>query len=107
MGNKDTAAERIKKLEEQIAKKRAELVRVKGRLSEKERKARTRKLIQIGGLAEIAGLLESDEGFLLGALLNAAEISPDSERWKSLKGKGDSLLKEGEAFRKKSQMKEG
>ena len=107
MGNKDVAAERIKKLEEQIAKKRAQLVREKGRLSEKERKARTRKFIQIGGLAEIAGLVEFDHGFLLGALLNVAEISSDSERWKTLKAKGDSLLKEREAARKKSQNKEG
>ena len=107
MGNNEFSFERVKKLEEQIAKKRAALVREKGRLSEKERKARTRKLIEIGGLAEIAGLLESDPGFLLGAFLNVAEISVDSERWKSLKTKGDGPLKERAASRKKSQKKEG
>jgi hypothetical protein len=107
MTTKETAAERIKRLEEQIAKKRAALVREKGRLSEKERKTRTRKLIEMGGLAEIAGLLESDPGFILGALLNLAEVSSDSERWKSLKTKGDGLLKEREAARKKSRKKEG
>ena len=107
MGTKKAPAERIKRLEEQIAKKRAALVREKGRLSEKERKARTRKLIEIGGLAEIAGLLEFDPGFLLGSFLNIAEVSSDSERWKSLKTKGDGLLKEREAARKKSQKKEG
>ena len=74
MTTKETAAERIKRLEEQIAKKRAALVREKGRLSEKERKTRTRKLIEMGGLAEIAGLLESDPGFILGALLNLSLI---------------------------------
>ena len=107
MGTKETPVERIKRLEEQIAKKRAALVREKGRLSEKERKARTRKLIEIGTLVEIAGLFESDPGFLLGALLNAAENSADSERWKSLKARGDGLLRERESSRKKSQKKEG
>ncbi len=105
MGNKDTLENRIKKLEEQVAKKRAELVRAKGRISEKERKARTRRLIQIGGLAEIAGLLEADSGFLLGVLLSAAETSADSQFWKSLKIRGDVVLLEREAARKKS--KEG
>jgi len=105
MENKDSSDGRIKKLEEQIAKKRAELVRAKGLISEKERKARTRKLIQIGGLAEIAGLLEADSGFLLGVLLSAAETSVDSQSWKSLKIRGDVVLLEREAARKKA--KEG
>jgi hypothetical protein len=107
MEKKQAGLERIKKLEEQIAKKRAELIRQKGRLSEKDRRARTRKLIQVGGLADIAGLLEADHGFLLGVLLNASEISLDSERWKTTKLKGDILLKERDAARKKSVKKEG
>lgn len=101
MGNKEAAAKKIRRLEEQIAKKKAALIREKGRLSEKERKARTRNLIQIGGLAEIAELAESDHGFLLGYLMQAKDISPDSGDWKRLKAKGDSILKEREAARKK------
>lgn len=101
MGNKEAAAEKIKKLEEQIAKKKAALIREKGRLSEKERKARTRKLIQIGGLAELAGLADAEPGFLLGYLMEAAKVSPDSAEWRRLKAKGDSVLNEREAARKK------
>ena len=101
MGNKIAAEDRIKKLEEQIAKKKAALIREKGRQSEKERKARTRKLIQIGGLAEVAELVDADPGFLLGHLMQAKDISPESGDWKRLKAKGDSVLKEREAARKK------
>ena len=101
MGNKIAAEDRIKKLEEQIAKKKAALIREKGRQSEKERKARTRKLIQIGGLAEVAELVDADPGFLLGHLMQGKDISPESGDWKRLKAKGDSVLKEREAARKK------
>ena len=101
MGNKIAAGDRIKKLEEQIAKKKAALIREKGRQSEKERKARTRKLIQIGGLAEVAELIDADPGFLLGHLMQAKDISPESGDWKRLKAQGDSVLKEREAARKK------
>ena len=103
MENKSISAqEKIKKLEELIAKKKALLVREKGRLSEKERKARTRRLIQIGGLAEIAGLVEADSGFILGYLMRAKEIEESSAEWQGLKSKGDAILKEREAARKKA-----
>ncbi len=102
MVDKEKAAlEKIKKLEEAIAKKKALLVRVKGSLSQKERKARTRKLIEIGGLVDIAGLTDSDHGFILGVLLKARDISPTSEKYQELKSKGDSLLKEREKARNK------
>lgn len=100
---KDTSNnDKVRKLEELIAKKKAELIREKGRLSQKARKERTRKLIQVGGLAEIAQLGESDPGFLLGCLLKAAQVETDSGEWKILKAKGDSILKEREAARKKN-----
>ena len=101
METKEETVARIKKLEEQIAKKQALLVRVKGSLSVKERKARVRRLIGIGSLAEIAGLTDSPPGFLLGCLLEAKDISPDSAKWRGLKAKGDAILKEREAARKK------
>jgi len=101
MDNKDEAVRRIKKLEEHIAKKQALLIRVKGSLSVKERKARVRRLIEIGSLAEIAELTDSPPGFLLGCLLEAKEISPESAKWRGLKARGDAILKEREAARKK------
>lgn len=96
------AQEKIKKLEETIAKNTAALAREKGRFSEKERKTRVRRLIHVGGLAEMVDLLDADSGFLLGCLMGAATISPDSERWKGLKAKGDALLKVQEAASKKA-----
>lgn len=103
MVDKETAAlEKIKKLEEAIAKKKALLIREKGRLTEKDRKARTRKLIEIGALAEIAELLNSDKGFLLGVLLQARDISPTSSQFTELKSKGDEVLKEREVSRKRN-----
>jgi hypothetical protein len=96
-----TAQDKIRKLEEAIAKKKALLVRVKGNISQKERKARTRKLIEIGGLADIAGLTDSHHGFLLGVLLKARDISPTSDKYQELKDKGDSVLKEREKARNK------
>ena len=66
METKEETVARIKKLEEQIAKKQALLVRVKGSLSVKERKARVRRLIEIGSWDEIAGLTDSPHGFRLG-----------------------------------------
>jgi len=101
METKEETVARIKKLEEQIAKKQALLVRVKGSLSVKERKARVRRLIGIGSLAEIAGLTDSPPGFILGCLLEAKEISQESAKWRSLKARGDAILKEREAARKK------
>ena len=88
-------------MEDQIAKKKADLIREKGRQSEKAKKLRASKLFEVGKLAEVAGVLEADHGFLLGLLLNAADISPQIERWKTLKAKGDAKLKEQEAQRKK------
>lgn len=97
----EASTERIKRLEEQIAKKKALLVREKGRISQKERKARTRKLIEVGSLAEIAEVLDREPGFLLGVLLNARDISPTSAKFEELTDKGQTLLKEREKNRKK------
>ena len=98
--NTTEAQKRIKKLEEQVARKQAELVRAKGRLSDKERRAKNRQLFQIGRLVEAAGLLDADPGFLLGHLLKGADIDPGTERWKSLKARGDTAKKELERSKK-------
>lgn len=101
MDKKAASLLRIKRLEDQIAKKRADLIREKGRQSLKDKKLRAAKLFEVGKLAEIAGVLEADNGFLLGLLLSA-DISPQTERWKTLKAKGDAKLKELDALRKKN-----
>jgi hypothetical protein len=99
--NEDPTA-RVKKLEELIAKKKAELLRERGRLSEQARKHRMRRLIQVGELAEWAEVLDQDNGFLLGVLLGAKAITLESMEWQALKTQGDALLKEREAARKKA-----
>ena len=105
MAVNDSKLDRIKKLEEQIARKRAALIREKGRISEKERKARIKRFIKVGELAEMAGLMNTDDGFLLGCLLSASNISPESDRWISLKAKGDALLAEQDTAQRRAQKK--
>ncbi len=95
---KEAARDKIKKLEDEIARKKAALLRVKGQISEKERKAKTRRLIEVGGFAETAEVLEADSGFLLGLMLEGKDISSDSPRWKELKAKGDPLLKKAKRY---------
>ncbi len=99
MEKTNAAVERIKRLEEQIARKKAELIRARGKLSEKDRKARVRRLIQIGGLAEIAELDGADPGFLLGLLLSGKDIAKGTSEWRRLKASGDVLLKKREKER--------
>lgn len=58
-----------------------------------ERKARAHRLIQLGGLVELAGLADRDRGEILGALLSAirtAEKRP--EVWGEWKRAGDARL---------------
>lgn len=52
MGTRKTENERIKELEEKIAQMKAQKQKLENRQKEKERKARTKRLIQIGALAE-------------------------------------------------------
>ena len=99
MEKKSAAEERIKRLEETIARKKAELVRTRGLVSERERKARLRRLIHIGALVEIAELDGADEGFLLGLFLSGKEIPKGTSEWKRLKNSGDAILKEREGAR--------
>ncbi|MDC0358097.1 conjugal transfer protein TraD [Oligoflexia bacterium] len=99
----EKANAKIKKLEEQIAKKKALIQRTKGRLREKERKLRTRRLIQVGGLAEIANIDKADKGAILGGMLEIAEIFEDKGKYQALKSIGDEVLFERERKRKTSQ----
>ena len=72
------------------------------------RKARNHALFMVGGLAEIAGLLELDKGTLLGALVMISQIAQnpaDQHTLKNWKSAGDALLPEREAGRKKTEPK--
>ncbi len=69
------------------------------------RKARNHALFMVGGLAEIAGLLELDKGTLLGALVMISQVAQnpaDQHTLKNWKNTGDALLAEREAGRKKT-----
>ena len=71
-------------------------------------KARNHALFMVGGLAEIAGLLELDKGTLLGALVMISQIAhnpADRHTLKNWKSAGDALLAEREAGRKKTEPK--
>lgn len=83
-----------KKLMEQRIRKRLDA------LNEKKRKIRTRRLIQLGGLLEIAQLTEQNEGLLLGAFLEIAERIGEPERARAWKAQGDALLLQRQAERK-------
>ena len=59
---------------------------------EAERKARTRHLIQLGALFEIAKLDQRDPAELLGILLKTAEIDPNDMKWQIWKEIGQETL---------------
>ncbi len=71
-----TLAER----QERLAQQRARLALEENRLREAERRARTRRLIEAGGLVERAGLLNLEPNALYGALLGLAGAAADPER---------------------------
>ena len=59
---------------------------------EAERKARTRHLIQLGALFEIANLDKRDPAELLGVLMKTAEIDPNDMKWQVWKDLGQETL---------------
>lgn len=61
---------------------------------EAERKARTRHLIQLGALFEIAQLDQRNPAELLGILLKTAEIAPDDPKWEIWSEIGQNCLNE-------------
>lgn len=72
------------------------------------RKARNHALFMVGGLAEIAGLLDTDKGALLGGLMAVAKTlkeGPETKRFQEWKSVGDALLTEQETLRKKTEPK--
>ncbi len=94
----------LEKLKEKKQKIEARIDLLKARERKLQRKRRTRNLIQIGGLAEIAGLQAFDKGVLLGALLEIAKISKNKVIVQQWKTEGDRLLanREKEQARRKN-----
>ena len=100
-----TLEERIAKLEAKKAQQQAaldaQLKKLYSQARTKERKERTRRLIQLGGLVEKAGLGDMDSAALLGMLLQQKEFLDRTptmiEKWKQRgaaefeKGKGEHI----------------
>jgi hypothetical protein len=79
-------AERLRAHEQQ----KARLAEQEAKLKDDERKARTRRLIQAGGLIEKAGLLELEPNALYGALLSlcdGAQQKDQISQWAALGGR--------------------
>lgn len=70
-------------------------------IKEAERKARTKRLIDLGGLVDLAGISAKDKGELLGAFLGLSRVV-DEERWAKWKQEGDALLAEREQEKSKT-----
>ena len=98
-----TIEELLQKEETRIAEAKARKARLQGKLTEQARKARTRKLIQIGALAEIAGILDKSEAYILGALMAAAKLEEGSEKFERVEAEGRRVLNERAQARRKEQ----
>ncbi|ABL01414.1 conjugal transfer protein TraD [Pelobacter propionicus] len=109
---------RLEKLAEQKAAIEAKLKAERERLSLQQRKARTAENAKLrkaqnqekyayGGLCEIAGLLGTDRGAVLGVLLWASELfKKEPEKIASFKKRGDAILTQREAARKQGVRRE-
>ena len=89
---KNKEEEKIKKIQDQIAKKKAELSRIQARTKERARKIRTRRLIELGGLCDIAGISDYDKGALLGGFMHLARKMEDELTYSKFKLEGASIL---------------
>ncbi len=92
--------EQLKKMKEKADKLGLQIRQRTARLKEKKRKERTRHLIEIGGLTEIAKLSFLDKGVLLGAFIDLSKkIQDDSDLKEKWKLEGDAILAERSAER--------
>ena len=97
----EAAQERLQKLTEQKKALEAKIAQEQARFREQERKARTRRLIEYGGLVEIAALTELDKGTVLGLLLEGAQrLQDDASLGKQWKKAGDGQLTQRAAERR-------
>jgi hypothetical protein len=83
---KTSLAERLQRLEQQ----KARLQLAESKIKDDERRARTRRLIEIGALVEKAGLAALPANTLYGALIETAKKATDAgdlARWETLGGR--------------------
>lgn len=83
---KTSLAERLQRLEQQKAK----LQLAESKIKDDERKARTRRLIEVGALVEKAGLADLPANALYGALIETARKATDASevaRWETTGGR--------------------
>ena len=70
------AEQRLKQIKEQARKQKA---REQAAAKKRERQEDTNRKIRLGGLVVLAQLADADKGFLLGALLDAAQRQQDQQ----------------------------
>lgn len=85
--------QKLDKYDAQIKKAKAMKRAIYRKEQEKLRKLRTRRLIEIGGLAEIAELTNCEKGVLLGIFLQGRKLIEDESTYRNLKKLGDSTLR--------------
>ena len=91
---KEAAATKIAQLKAQ----RQKLVAQQRGIENRQRRAELNQLkYEVGGLASLAGLLETDRGALLGGLLIIAERMQGESFFQMAKKRGDELLAQREA----------
>ncbi|MCK2127259.1 conjugal transfer protein TraD [Thauera chlorobenzoica] len=87
------AEQRLKQIKEQARKRKA---REQAATKQRERKEDANRKIRLGGLVVLAQLTDADKGFLLGALLDAAQRQQDQQYAARCKAMGDALLNQQE-----------
>lgn len=100
VGALNSEDDKIARLEEQIAEKKAALQRARARQKERDRKAKNKRLFQIGRLAEMAGIDDVDEAAILGGMIQLAERFKDETQFRILRETGSAKLREQGAAQK-------
>lgn len=88
----EKAREKLKLLQERKLKLESRYQVEAAKLKELERKNRTKKLIQIGGLAEKAGIADYPPEVLLGAMIQVSYLLQDRENALVLAEKGKAAI---------------
>ena len=102
----DADKAQLDKLRQQHQALMAKISQKEGRIREKERKARNRRLYDYGGLVELAELTDHDKGMVLGLLLDGAQrIASDDPLIRQWKRIGDQLLDQRAAERRAANAK--